>query len=151
ILGDKMDGREKEMGEKIVKSMNGIRFGLAGLRIEKDGLNLNLLSTWDKDDVHVKEILGLLHHGDTPTDLSGLPGRQILFAEAAKGNGVANAMLARVLFKAALQEALGAEEITAPAERALVVGVFNEIWYNLLGNKLALYQNVDVKKDGALS
>ncbi len=151
VLGDKMDGKEKAMGEKIVKSMEGIRFGLGGLRLEKEGLNLSLLSVWDKNNKNVQEILGLLRSGDTPTNLSGLPAENLLVAEAAKGNGVANAMLARVLFKATLQEALGTDQITTPSERAMVVGIFNEIWYHLQGNKTGLYQNTDAKKHGALT
>jgi hypothetical protein len=33
----------------------------------------------------------------------------------------------------------------------MVVSVFNEIWYNLLGNRTALYHNADAKKQGALT
>src|SRR5262249_5683662 len=87
----------------------------------------------------------------TPTDLKGLPAANVLMAEAAKGNGVANSMLARVLFKATLQEALGTEEITTPAERAMVVGVFNEVWYHLLGNRTVLNHNADPEKHGAVA
>ena len=99
----------------------------------------------------MEEVLGLLCSSGTATDVKGLPAGNVLYAEAAKGNGVANAMLARVLFKATLQQLLGTAEITTPAERPQVVGIFNEIWYNLLGNKTALYQNADAKKQGKVT
>jgi hypothetical protein len=151
VFGNKMDAAEKDMGEKIVKSMEGIRFGLFGLRLEEERAALTLVSAWDKDNKAVAEVLGLLRYSDSPTDLRGLPAGNLIFAETAKGNGVANAMLARVLFKAALQDLLQTEQITTAAERLLVVGVFNEIWYNLLGNRTGLYQIPEDKKQGKIA
>ena len=37
VFGDKMNDQEKAMGEKIVKSMEAIRFGLAGIAWARKG------------------------------------------------------------------------------------------------------------------
>ena len=151
VLGARMDAAEKDMAEKIVKSMAGVRFGLAGLGLEEARVSLTLYSAWDKENKYVQEILGLLRSSESPTDWRGLPEGDVIHAEAATGNGVANAMLARVLFKASMQELLATQDITTNAERPLIVGIFNEVWYNLFSNRMALYQNPDEKRHGKLA
>lgn len=150
-LGETQDPREKRMAEKIVKAMNGLRQGIGGLRLEPNGVSVDMLSLWDGEQKEVGEVLKLLRYGDTPTKLNGLPKGNVVMAESAKGNGVANAMLARVLFKSALQKILGVEEIASKAERPLLIGLFNELWYNLQGNQLAVYQNAKPKEQGQVT
>src|SRR5262249_3991106 len=83
-------------------------------------------------------------------DLAGLPDGRVIAAEALRGDGSRNAALARVFFAALWEHALRGTGWVSPADRAQHLGVFTEVWKHLRGSRVAVYQNADRIKDGAL-
>lgn len=137
-FGKTADPQEKESLSQFVKTLESMRFGLGGMRLDH-GLALNLLTMFPKEkDAPARAFLATLRARGS-ANLKGLPAGNVLAAQAYAGDSAKNAVLARALVNFLLQNVLETKHITSATDRPAFVGVFNEVWQRLNGSRIAVY------------
>jgi hypothetical protein len=142
--------RERALATELTESLKSVRYVLAAATIG-DGLGLNVTVVFDTSaDDTSRRFLNRLRAGET-SDLRGLPLGRVLMAEASRGNGGENALLARLLLREVLRNTLEAKKFLSAADRPMIANVFGEVWKCLRGQRLAIYRNEDEPRHGLFS
>jgi hypothetical protein len=145
------DEKERESAKEFLEALGSVRFGLAGLRVEK-GLGLSLLSVFPKEgNEAAKKFLTTFRGGDGASSLRSLPEGNVVALQAARGDGTKNAVMARVFFRALVQQLLEPGKFFGVGDRPALLNIFSEIWQRLRGSRLALYRTADASELGLFS
>jgi hypothetical protein len=149
-LGKVDEPQEREIIEQFVKTLESLRFALAGVRVT-DGLGINLLTTFPKDgnDAARRFIDSL--RARRVADLKALPEGKVVAAQAYAGDSDKNAVFARAFIKFLLKDFLEAKHITSATDRPSFLSVFNEVWQRLEGSRIAAYLTRDESRLGLFS
>lgn len=139
-FGKLESAEEKAIAEQFLACGDGLRFALGAVRID-GGFGLSVETVFDQKKEAVKKFLNLLRSSKDNSSLQGLPEGNLLLAQASRGSGSATGAFARLMFDQLLHNILETQQIIAPAERPLFVGVFNQIWQHLQGNRIGVYLN----------
>jgi len=144
------DAREKESVGQFIKTMESLRFALAGVRVG-EGLGISFLTVFsqEKNEAVGPFLAGLKAQGDA--DLRGLPEGRVVAAQAFAGDGTKNAVFARAIVNYVLQNFLENKQITSAADRPTFLGVFDDVWQRLHGSRMAAYLSSDESKLGLFS
>jgi hypothetical protein len=143
------DTEEKQSLEQLLNALDGLRWGLVGVRVEK-GLGINFLTTFAKDREATRKFLDNLRTRGA-ADLKGLPEGKVIAAQAYAGDSTKNAALARALFNFLLKDILEKQHFTSATDRPSFVGVFNEVWQRLESSRVGVYLTRDESKLGLFS
>jgi hypothetical protein len=146
-LGD--DPAEKEFVEQFAKGLREVQNALVGFRVH-EGIDAHFLATTSKDGQAAKLFKSLRGKGGRST-LSGLPEGNVLLAQASSGDAAHQALLVKAFFNFMLEDLLMNQKIVHHVDRLTYLGVFQEVWRRLQGNRLAVYQNLDERKLGLFS
>src|SRR4029077_7307023 len=116
------------------------KFGQLGFRIgdgrDRDGLSVSALATFDPAVKEARELLTYVGGGVKASTLSGLPEGNVVLAQAWAGKGDKNALFARALVHYLFKNFLELKQITSPTDRTGFLGIFNEVWQRLEGNRV---------------
>lgn len=146
-----LDDKERASAKEFLEALGSVRFGLAGLRVEK-GLGLSLLSVFPKEgNEAAKKFLTTIRGGDGASSLRGLPEGNVVAIQAARGDGTKNATVARVFFRTLVQQLLEPGKFFGVGDRPALLNIFGEIWQRLRGSRLALYRTADPSELGLFS
>jgi hypothetical protein len=143
------DVNEKEFAEQFATGLREVENMVVGFRLQ-DGIDSRLLLTVPKESQAAKLFKTMKGKRGVST-LHGLPEGNVLFAQAASGEQGQNSLLTKVLFNFMLEEVLIHQKIVHNVDRLTYLGVFHEVWRRLQGNRLAVYQNSNEKRDGLFS
>ena len=143
----KENDEEGKVAKEFVEALGSVRFGMAGIRLDR-GLTVNVLSVFPKDGGKARKFLTALRAGDGVSSLTGLPVGNVVAAQAAKGDGSKNTLIARVFFRLLLRHVAETNKVLSSADRPTFVGVFTEVWRRLRGSRFALYKTSDEAKLG---
>ncbi len=150
-LAGRGEEAERKVVQEFLRALGSVRFGLGAIRID-GGLGVNLVTVFPKDGGEAaKKFLTTLRAGDGASDLKGLPEGRVVAAQAARGDGTQNELLARVFFQFLLEGFLEANKVVSPADRPVFVGIFSEVWRHLRASRFAVYQTADEQKLGLFS
>jgi hypothetical protein len=149
-LGKSPDPAQRKLAEQLIQCSHNLRFLVGAVQLD-DGLSLNLSAVFDPTKPAVKDFLGLLRRGQGGTNLRGLPEGNVVAAQASRGDGAATDLLARHFANELLSGPFYDYRLIADTERPLLLGLFNEVWRHLRGNRAALYLNRDERKQGLFS
>jgi hypothetical protein len=149
-LKDPEDAADK-VAQELLDSLRTLRFALGGVRID-GGLGINLLAVFPKGEKSpARKFLSDLAGGPGAAGLAGLPDGPAVFAQAGRGDGARNAVVARLIVNFLLRDFLETNRIISAADRPTFAGVFTEVWKRLKGRRLAVYRNADEQKQGLFS
>jgi hypothetical protein len=149
-LKDTEDGNSK-VAEELLDSLRTLRFALAGFRID-DGLGVSLLAVFPRDEKGpARKFLRDLAAGPGAAGLDGLPEGAAVFAQAGRGDGARNALVARLVVNYLLRDFVETARVISAADRPTFAGVFTEVWKQLKGRRIAVYRNADEQKQGLFS
>src|SRR5262249_31475571 len=98
-----------------------------------------------------RQFLTALAGGPEGSDLRGLPVGHVVAAQAARGDGSRNALIARTLLNYLLKHTVETQQLISAADRAMLADVFTEVWSHLRGSRAAVYQTSDEQKYGLFS
>jgi hypothetical protein len=143
------DAKEKEFMEQFVASLKEVENTVVGFHLN-EGIDSHFLMTVPKDG-QASKLFKAMKQKTPPSTLKGLPEGNLLFAQASSGSADQQKLLAKMLFNFMLEDLLINQKIVHHVDRLTYLGVFNEVWRHLQGNRLAVYQNVDEKKLGLFS
>jgi hypothetical protein len=136
---------------QLVDVLGSVRTSWLAARLD-DGLGLSWVNTLPKDGAKsAREFLAGLARGAGPADLAGLPEGRVIAAQALRGDGARNASLARVAYASLWHYTFGNLGWLSAADRVNQIGVFTEVWKQLTGSRVALYQNADRPAHGLVS
>ena len=142
---------DEKVIHQLVTSLESVRTFSVAARVE-NGLGINLLATFPKDPgAETRDFLKALQGGAGASDLRGLPNLPIAAAQAARGDGAQNAVIAKLFVDFLLHDMLSTKQIITDANRANFMNVFAEVWKLLQGNRVAVYPNADPTKHGLFS
>jgi hypothetical protein len=149
-LKDKEDVADK-VAEELLDSLRTLRFALGGVRID-GGLGVSLLAVFPKGEKSpARKFLSSLAGGPGVAGLDGLPDGPAVFAQAGRGDGARNALVARLIVNFLLRDLVETNRLISAADRPTFAGVFTEVWKRLKGRRLAVYRNADEQKQGLFS
>jgi hypothetical protein len=149
-LKDTQDGADK-VAEELLDSLRTLRFALGGVRID-GGLGINLLAVFPKGEKGpARKFLSDLAGRPGVAGLDALPDGPAVFAQAGRGDGARNALVARLVVNFLLRDLVETNRIISAADRPTFAGVFTEVWKRLKGRRLAVYRNADEQKQGLFS
>jgi hypothetical protein len=136
---------------RLVNTLGAIRTMWVAARLD-GGLGLSWVNTFPKKGAdEARRFLASLQRGDGAADLLGLPEGRVVAAEAFRGDGPANAAVARVLVAALWEYGLQKWRWVSPADQTTHRRVFAEIWKRLRSSRVAVYHNADRARHGSLS
>jgi hypothetical protein len=152
------EGAQKELEEnerkvlaECVECLSGVRFALAGLRVDR-GLGLSLLAVFPKNgDKTAHQLLTDLQGGPGAAELTGLPEGTVIAAQATRGDGSRNGLIAKLILRMLLNNVVQTKALFSAADQPNFLGVFTEVWKRLQGNRAALYRNADEERHGLFS
>jgi hypothetical protein len=148
-LKDPEDAADR-VARELLDSLRTLRFALGGIRLD-GGLGVNLLAVFPEAKGPARKFLGDLAGGPGAAGLDGLPGGPAVFAQAGRGDGARNALVARLVVNFLLRDLLETNRLISAADRPTFAGVFTEVWKRLKGRRLAVYRNADEQKQGLFS
>lgn len=142
---------EKKAAKEFVDALGSVRFGIAGLRVDK-GIGLSVLSVFPKEgNDAAKKFLNTFRGGDGASSLAGLPEGNVIAAQAARGDGSTNGPIARLFFRMLVTQLLEQQKFYGVHDRAGLLSLFGEIWQRLRGSRVALYRTADPGELGLFS
>jgi hypothetical protein len=150
-LAEKHGEAERKVADDLTEALKSMRYGVGAVRVG-DGVGLSLTAVFpEKVPEATRRFLASLAAGGDGSDLRGLPDGPALFAEGSRGDGRQNARVMKVFADLLLRDAIQADWLPSPTDRANVLAAFSEVLKRLKGHRLAVYQNADPIKHGLLS
>lgn len=149
FLGKDDELADVEFATQFRDACESVKLGLASFQVD-DGLSIRLACLFDKNE-KTKKFLNSLSTRDSNSDLNGLPEGKLIFGQSVQGDGSKTATFARGFLHTTLHSFETTRELLAQTDHAIYLGVFTEIWKQLKGTRIGLYQNDDPAKHGLLS
>jgi hypothetical protein len=140
------DPKEKEFAELLRAGIRDVNNALIGIRL-KDGIDGHFLATVPKAS-NAAKLLAIVRQQQKSSTLHALPEGNVLFAQAATGDGSPEKLLAKAIFNFLLEDILIQGKLVANVDRLQYLGVFHEVWSRLEGHRVAVYQNGNETKEG---
>jgi hypothetical protein len=150
-LGKSDDPAEQQVVRQLLDSLGSTRYVLGAFHVG-DGFGVSFLAALDPPpDEAAKAFLAGLAGGPGGSDLRGLPEGHAVVAQAVRGDGGRNALVAKLFLDFILRDLVETKKVIAAADRPVFTGVFTEVWRRLQGSRTALYLNRDEPKHGLFS
>lgn len=135
------DAADLPAAKDLLATVEETRFIVAGMKLGKDGIDFDVIITFlQTDEGTATKFLSVLRGGPGATDLNSLPPvAHPLLVYAAKGDGVRNLTIARMLLRLVLRQTPGVEQVIPAAERQKLIEAFDEMYQRLKGSRAVLY------------
>lgn len=125
--------------KEFVNVVRHTRYAALGAAFD-NGLKVRLsLAFSEHDDARVDQFLQKLNAGDEPPKLTALPHENALWAFAARGQGLANVVLAQTTFEAGWNHFLTGHRLAVDADRPQYYARFASIWRHIQAARAGLY------------
>jgi hypothetical protein len=150
-LTDNLPEADAKVVRQFVRALAQVHFAVATVRLD-GGIGLGFLTTFPKkgaDEAH--KLLATLGSGPGGVSLTGLPDGPVVVAQATRGDGAKTAVLAKTFFELILKNFVETKHILSSTDRPVYLGILDEVWQRLRGNRAALYLTGDEQKLGLFS
>jgi hypothetical protein len=149
LLPDASHGGDEALNKQLLDSIGSLQHVFLGLNLHDEGASVKLITLLDRKNASARKIMESVQSGEGASDLSGLPEGRVIGAEAFRGNGARNVLLARALLYSLMTlPGRGPAGLISAADRTTYLGVFAELWKLLEGHRLAVYQNDREEQQG---